>query len=682
MQLFTFRRHSTIGQIWRLYAFLGLLGATGLGFLSWEIVQLREITNKGLLRTREAQVYTLQLSNELNKMAYSTSQYWLFKREYALLRTQSTWKERVFAYQDSLKVLIYKFEDENLRNKVNNIREEVMVLENIWKQSLETPERLDKIDKQFELQLGKTQKAINNLLLDKMVAFRNGSNALNNMREQIFYTIFLFIIAIVLTGMIWVMWILIIHFKTVERINNQLTEYTKGNLPPVFKSRLFELTTISQTLNNLTSVFSRLKNLSIEVGAGKFDTEIRPFGGKGEIGNEVTQMRLSLKRIVSETNERNWFNEGFAQIGEILRRNNRDENFYEILISHVVKYLDVTQGGLFALTPNKKMMQMKAAYAFSRQKYIIKEIEMGEGLVGRVWREKDTVHITDIPPDYAEISSGLGGIQPRSIFLAPLITDNEVVGVLEFAGLQPFAPHQINFIKQIGESIAATIIRIQIDTETNRLLEESQAMSIRLTEQEEETRQSLEEVTSAQELMARNTYEIERQLQALDEVFMMMDFDIHGNFVRVNQNLLQVSGYHPTELVKNHFSILLGARSTDNKVLADWQTIMSGNIIAGEFIRYNKTGQKFWMYEVIYPLFGKDGKITKISSIGYEITKQKEQERQIHEQLKELQMSKRDVVNRIREVESKATNRIQRVQTELQEKIQEKDRIIQELKGV
>jgi len=393
-------------------------------------------------------------------------------------------------------------------------------------------------------------------------------------------------------------------------------------------------------------------------------------------------MRLSLKQIVQETNERNWFNEGLAQIGEILRRHSREENFYEVLIAELVKYLGVVQGGVFALSANKKMMEMKSSYAFSRQKYIIKEIEMGEGLVGRVWREKDTIHITDIPPDYAEISSGLGGVQPKSVFLAPLITDGEVVGIVEFASLQAFEQRQINFTQRIGESIAATIIRIQIDTETKRLLLESQAIAIRLTEQEEETRQSLEEVTTAQELMTRNSYEMERQLQALDEVFMMMDFDVHGNFVRVNQNLLQVSGYHPTELIKNHFSILLGARATDNKVLSDWQVILDGNILAGEFIRYNKSGQKFWMYEVIYPLFGKNGKITKISSIGYEITKQKEQERLIHEQLKELQMSKRDVVNRIREVESKANNRLQRLQTELQEQLQEKDRIIKELKGV
>jgi PAS domain S-box-containing protein len=346
-----------------------------------------------------------------------------------------------------------------------------------------------------------------------------------------------------------------------------------------------------------------------------------------------------------------------------------------------VGYSGVTQGGIFAYNAHKKVMEMRASYAFSRQKYIIKEVEIGEGLVGRVWREKDIVHITDIPYDYAEISSGLGGAQPKSILVVPLITDGTVVGVMEFAHLQTFAHRQIEFMQRVADSIAATIVRIQIDEETKRLLDESQALAVRLQEQEEETRQSLEEVTTAQELMARNSYEMERQLQALDSVFMMMDFDMRGNFIRVNENLLNLSGYHLSELMNQHFSILLGVRANDTKVLVDWQSILQGNILSGEFVRYNKSGQKFWMYEVIYPLFNKDGKILKISSIGYEITKQKEQERQIHEQLKELQMSKRDVVNRIREVEAKASSRLQRLQTELQEQLKERDRIIQELKN-
>lgn len=682
MRFFSLQRFSVLGQIWRLYIVLGVLAITGLLLLSWEIVQLRKITYEGLLRTREAQSYSLQLASEVNKLAYINNQYWLFKREATMMIADGIWKERIYPYQDSLKKLINSFDDARLNNKINKVRQHLSLLESVWRKGLQKDAKLDKVEKDFDIQLELIQKSITALFVDKQIAFHNGSNALNQMREWIFYTFLFFMSVIVILGMTYVLSIYNKIIGDLKRKNAELKEYTQGNLNEHTKVSYEEFLPITSTIKDLDGVFRRLKNLAIEVGSGKFDTEIRPFGGKGEIGNEVTKMRLSLKQIVQETNERNWFNEGFALIGELLRKDSRQENFYEILIAEIVKYIDVTQGGIFALNKEKNVMRMRASYAFSRQKYIIKEVEMGEGVVGRVWREQDVVHLTEIPYDYAEISSGLGGMQPKSILVAPLITDGEVVGILEFATLTVFEPRQINFVKRIAESIAATIVRIQIDEATKLLLDESQALAMRLQEQEEENRQNLEEVTTAQELMARNSYEMERQLQALDAVFMMMDFDVRGNFIRVNQNILKTSGYHPTELLNQHFSLLLGAKATDTKVLADWQSVLEGNILSGEFTRFTKTGQKYWMYEVIYPLYDAKGKIIKISSIGYEISKQKEQERLIHEQLKELQMSKRDVVNRIREVEAKAKNHLQRLQNELQEQLAEKDRIIKELKSV
>lgn len=681
MRIFSLDRRSILGRIWRLYIFLGVLTVAGLVTLSLEIVQLRKITQDGLFRTRVAQSYSLQLAGEVHKLAYVNAQYWLFKREATKMVAEGIWKERIFPYQDSLKNLIYAIQDARLIDKVNDMREQISTLEAYWRKGLTKETTLAKAEREFDVQVERVQKSINALFLDKEVTFQSGSNALNQMRDWIFYTVFALVLAIMLIGSLSIVLIYNRMIGNINRLNTYLQDFTQGNFPKITPTKIVELMPIAETTEKLNGVFTRLKGLAIEVGSGKFDTEIRPFGGKGAIGNEVTKMRLSLKQIVEETNERNWFNEGFALMGEILRERNRDVDFYEILIAELVRYGEVTQGGVFAYNAHKNMMEMRASYAFSRQKYIIKEVEIGEGLVGRVWREKDIVHITDIPYDYAEISSGLGGAQPKSILVVPLITDGTVVGVLEFAHLQTFEHRQIEFMQRIADSIAATIVRIQIDEETKRLLDESQALALRLQEQEEETRQSLEEVTTAQELMARNSYEMERQLQALDSVFMMMDFDMRGNFIRVNENLLNLSGYHLSELMNQHFSMLLGMRANDTKVLTDWQSILQGNILSGEFVRFNKTGQKFWMYEVIYPLFNKDGKILKISSIGYEITKQKEQERQIHEQLKELQMSKRDVVNRIREVEAKASSRLQRLQTELQEQLKERDRIIQELKN-
>jgi hypothetical protein len=353
MRIFSLKRHSMLGQIWRLYIVLGTITVAGLLLISWEIVQLRQITRDGLFRTRAAQAYSLQLESEVNKIAYFNTQYWLFKREATKLIAESLWKQRIIPYQDSLKNLIYAIQDERLIEKMNTIREDISRLETIWRKGLAKEVHLDKIEKEFDIQIEKVHKSIGNLFLDKEVAFQNGSNALNQVREWIFYTVLVLTLLIIFIGGATIIVIYNRIFGEVEKVNIQLLEYSQGSLAKVKKPQTEELFPIAEASEKLGGVFTRLKNLAIEVGLGKFDVDIRPFGGKGEIGNEVTKMRLSLKQIVFETQERNWFNEGFALIGEILRVSSRDSDFYEILVGELVRYLNVTQGGVFAYNSQK-----------------------------------------------------------------------------------------------------------------------------------------------------------------------------------------------------------------------------------------------------------------------------------------------------------------------------------------
>ena len=71
--------------------------------------------------------------------------------------------------------------------------------------------------------------------------------------------------------------------------------------------------------------------------------------------------------------------------------------------------------------------------------------------------EKEYIYLKEVPTDYIKITSGLGEANPRAVIVLPLVQNQVVEGVLELACFTPYKPQQIEFLKQLGESLAAAL---------------------------------------------------------------------------------------------------------------------------------------------------------------------------------------------------------------------------------
>ncbi len=211
--------------------------------------------------------------------------------------------------------------------------------------------------------------------------------------------------------------------------------------------------------------------------------------------------------------QRQWTSDGLATFAEILRRESHDTTkLYDILISQIVRYVHANQGGLFLVQnegSQEAYIELAACYAYERKKYQKKRIEIGEGMVGQAVQEVDALYLTEIPSDYIHITSGLGKANPTCLLIIPLQVNDHVEGVLELASFTEFEPYQVEFLKKLGESIAATIATTRINQRTKELLDASQWQTEALRAQEEEMRQNMEELAATQEEMERKTREME-----------------------------------------------------------------------------------------------------------------------------------------------------------------------------
>lgn len=280
-------------------------------------------------------------------------------------------------------------------------------------------------------------------------------------------------------------------------------------------------------LNELIKNLRDTAEFARQVGEGNLDHEIELLSSNDHLRVALIEMKEKLKEADKlakekriEEEKRSWSNEGLAKLNEILRKQlDVDELSFQIL-SYIVNYMNANQGGIFIRNnddQNNILLELKAFYAFNRRKFIKRTFELGEGLVGNCALEKQLIHLTEIPQDYIQITSGLGGSNPKSLLLVPMKMEDEVLGVIEIASFNQFEEYQVEFLEQASLSIASSLNMAETNKRTAELLERTQQQAEEMAAQEEEMRQNMEELQATQEESSRRAEDFEMQLIELQD---------------------------------------------------------------------------------------------------------------------------------------------------------------------
>lgn len=225
-------------------------------------------------------------------------------------------------------------------------------------------------------------------------------------------------------------------------------------------------------------------NLSIDENVEKND-----YIGKS-LNNIKQKLSDAIKKEEKEKFLTNFKSNGIAKVSEILRH--QDLSINELaynLVSEIVKYVNADLGAIFIANndlDNTKYLELAAAYAYERRKYIDKKILPGEGIIGTAFIENESVYMTKLPEGYLYLKSGLGHTKPQALIAQTISYNDETIGILEIASLNPMKKHELEFIETISEYIASSIISEKNKTETNRLLKKSNEITneMRIKEQE------------------------------------------------------------------------------------------------------------------------------------------------------------------------------------------------------
>ncbi len=258
----------------------------------------------------------------------------------------------------------------------------------------------------------------------------------------------------------------------------------------------------------MTGNLRKAADFTNKIGQGDFGATLdiivtETSGADQNLAVSLLTMKDRLAEVAEDDKRRNWSSEGLAKFAEFFRFNYELKAFGDVVIQNLVGYLKANQGALFILNDNSNQhcLELVSCYAYDRKKFQQKTVAPGEGLVGQAFLEKETIHLTEIPANYIQITSGLGSASPTSVLIVPIKTNDSVEGILEIASFKTFKDHEILFIEKLAENIASALSNLKINERTKKLLHESQTQEEELRSQEEEMRQNMEELSATQEQM-------------------------------------------------------------------------------------------------------------------------------------------------------------------------------------
>ena len=363
-----------------------------------------------------------------------------------------------------------------------------------------------------------------------------------------------------------------------------------------------------------------------EISKGNLSINYSLTDESDNLGKSLLKMQHNLLEAASRERAEKYTTQGIATLGDILRKNtDAIESLTAELIREIVRYTDSNQGGIFLLEQDdqeNQFLQLSACYAYDRKRFLNKRIEIGDTLVGQCFLEKEIIIMTQVPKDYVKITSGLGLATPTCIIIVPLISNDEITGVMELASFASYSQAQIEFLKKASEAIAASLVSVKTTERIKGLLLDSQQRTEELRAQEEEMRQNMEELSATQEEMSRNTSEVENRMQAINESgISSIEYNLDGTIVTANESFQKLVGYSLREIQNKHHRMLVDpAYAMSPEYSQFWKDLAAGIVQSGEYECIHKNGSRIQTYGSFSVIRDKNNKPKRVLNLTIDLT--------------------------------------------------------------
>src|SRR5437773_3244424 len=256
---------------------------------------------------------------------------------------------------------------------------------------------------------------------------------------------------------------------------------------------------VNRLASNLTTQLRAIADVATAVTKGDLTRSIQ-VEAQGEVAfvkDNINEMIRNLRDTTLRNKEQDWLKTNLAKFTRMLQGQRDFLTVGKLILSELAPLVSAQQCAFYMMDKSNGESELKllASYASQEGNGARKRFKLGESLVGQAALEKRRILLTDVPNNYAKVSSGLGEFHPTNVVVLPILFEGEVKAVMELSSVQRFSPAHEAFLDQLTESIGIVLNTIEAGTQTENLLKQSQSLAAELQktnlELEEKARSNL-----------------------------------------------------------------------------------------------------------------------------------------------------------------------------------------------
>src|SRR5262249_4771108 len=197
---------------------------------------------------------------------------------------------------------------------------------------------------------------------------------------------------------------------------------------------------VNQLAANLTTQVRAIAEVATAVTKGDLTRSIKveALGEVAALKDNINEMIRNLKDQTLKNSEQDWLKTNLAKFSRMLQGQRDLLTVGRLILSELAPVVSAQHAVFYMLDASQDAprLALLPSYGPKGKNEVGKQFALGEGLVGQCALEKQKILLTNVPPNYIRISSGLGEAPPQNIIVLPVVFEGHVRGVLELASFE------------------------------------------------------------------------------------------------------------------------------------------------------------------------------------------------------------------------------------------------------